>query len=78
METNCPGPADRLLIYLILFISDCLTKLAAAPGRPSPSYGEAQKKLQTLSVDSFALPGEPGFPLNQMYHPPASRHESGE
>ncbi|KIR60459.1 arp2/3 complex 21 kDa subunit [Cryptococcus bacillisporus CA1873] len=67
------GPADRLLIYLILFISDCLTKLAPTAGKPSPSYQEATKVLQTLSVDNFALPGDAGFPLNSLYHPPASR-----
>lgn len=72
------GPADRLLIYLILFISDCLSKLAPVAGRPSPTYGEAGKKLATLAVDNFALPGEPGFPLNSMYHPPANRSEAGE
>ncbi|RSH79776.1 subunit of the Arp2/3 complex [Apiotrichum porosum] len=72
------GPADRTLIYLILFISDCLTKIAPAPGRPSPGHVEAQKRLQTLSVDSFALPGDAGFPLNSMYHAPASRHEADQ
>ncbi|WOO85511.1 Actin-related protein 2/3 complex subunit 3 [Vanrija pseudolonga] len=71
-----PGPADRLLIYLILFISECLTKLAPTPGRPSPGYTEAVKQLSTLAVDNFALPGEPGFPLNSMYHAPANRTEA--
>ncbi|CAK9786925.1 ARP2/3 complex, 21 kDa p21-Arc subunit [Cutaneotrichosporon oleaginosum] len=70
------GPADRTLIYLILFISDCIAKLAPSAGRPSPGYQEAGKKLATLAVDNFALPGEPGFPLNSMYHPPGSRGEA--
>ncbi len=73
-----PGPADRTLIYLILFISDCIAKLAPSAGRPSPGYQEAGKKLATLAVDNFALPGEPGFPLNSMYHPPGNRGEAGE
>lgn len=55
-----------------------MTKLAPTAGRPSPNYGEAGKKLATLAVDNFALPGEPGFPLNSMYHPPANRGEAGE
>ncbi|EKD00816.1 arp2/3 complex 21 kda subunit (p21-arc) [Trichosporon asahii var. asahii CBS 8904] len=67
---------DLTLIYLILFISDCIAKLAPTAGRPSPGYGEAGKKLHTLAVDSFALPGEAGFPLNSMYHPPANRNEA--
>ncbi|KAI9636240.1 actin-related protein 2/3 complex subunit 3 [Dioszegia hungarica] len=70
------GPADRLLIYLILFISECLTKLAPTPGRPSPGYQEATKVLQTLAVDSFALPGDAGFPLNSLYHAPGSRPDA--
>ncbi|OCF77096.1 arp2/3 complex 21 kDa subunit [Kwoniella mangroviensis CBS 8886] len=66
-------PTDRLMIYLILFISECLTKLAPSPGKPSPGYQEALKLLQTQAVDTFALPGDAGFPLNSLYHPPASR-----
>lgn len=71
------GPADRLMIYLILFISECLTKLAPTAGRPSPSYQEATKQLSTLAVDSFSLPGDAGFPLNSLYHPPASKLDAG-
>lgn len=77
-KADVPGAADRTLIYLILFISDCIAKLAPTAGRPSPGYAEAGKKLHTLAVDSFALPGEAGFPLNSMYHPPANRNEAGE
>ncbi len=71
------GPADRLLIYLILFISDCIARVAPTPGRPSPAYQEALKHLSTLSVDHFSLPGEAGFPLNSLYHGPANKSESG-
>lgn len=65
------------MIYLILFISECLTKLAPTAGRPSPSYQEATKQLSTLAVDSFSLPGDAGFPLNSLYHPPASKLDAG-
>lgn len=68
------GPADRLLIYLILFISDCLGRLGTAK---SWSQNEALKQLSTHAVDSFALPGEAGFPLNNLYAPPGGRLESG-
>jgi len=70
------GPADRLLIILILFISDCLAKLAAA--KSVPTQLEATKSLNTLAVDNFPLPGEAGFPLNSHYAPPASRFDAGE
>jgi hypothetical protein len=69
------GPADRLLIILILFISDCLAKIGSA--RTVPTQIEASKMLNTLSVDSFAIPGDAGFPLNAHYAAPASRADAG-
>jgi len=65
------GPADRLLIVLILFVSDCLAKVSAA--KTVPSQLEATKLLNTLAVDNFPLPGEAGFALNSHYAAPASR-----
>jgi actin related protein 2/3 complex, subunit 3 len=70
------GPADRLLIILILFISDCLTKIASS--RVPPNQLEATKSLNTLAVDNFPLPGDANFPLNAHYAPPANRIEAGE
>ena len=69
------GPADRLLIILILYISDCLAKIGSA--RTVPTQIEASKMLNTLSVDSFAIPGDAGFPLNAHYAAPASRADAG-
>jgi len=68
------GPADRLLIILILFISDCLAKLGAA--KSPPNELEASKLLNTLAVDNFAIPGDANFPLNAHYAAPASRAEA--
>lgn len=65
------GPADRLLIYGILFLSDCLSKLSS-----KTNYKEAVRLLNNLALDSFALPGDIGFPLNALYQPPASRNEA--
>lgn len=56
------GPADRILIYGILFVSECLGKI-------KPSYGvrEAQKEVFNTALDlQFAIPGDPAFPLNQV------------
>ena len=69
------GPADRTLIVLILFISDCLAKISAA--RTPPNQLEASKLLNTLAVDSFPLPGDANFALNAHYAAPASRVDSG-
>jgi len=68
------GPADRTLIYGILFISDCLNKLAS---RPSQNQQDASKSLNALALENFNIPGEPGFPLNPLYAPPANRNDAG-
>ncbi|KAL0090978.1 actin-related protein ARPC3 [Phycomyces blakesleeanus] len=67
------GNADRVLIYLILFISECLGKL----NKLTPQ-GDALKQLSTLAVSSFSIPGDPGFPLNAMYAPPADRYQADQ
>lgn len=69
------GAADRVLVYLILFISDCLARIAA---NKSWTPNDAHKQLQSTAVDNFALPGDPGFPINTMYDPPANRQDAGE
>ncbi|KWU41379.1 actin-related protein ARPC3, partial [Rhodotorula sp. JG-1b] len=58
------NPADRALIYLTLFIGDCLGRIAHAR-----TWGpqDAQKYLTTHALSQFSLPGEPGFPLNQVF-----------
>lgn len=68
------GGADRLLIYLILFISDCLSKIAAS--HPPWSKHEALKQLASHAVDNFALPGDANFPLSSLYSAPASRSDA--
>ncbi|KAF8640009.1 hypothetical protein AX17_001253 [Amanita inopinata Kibby_2008] len=68
------GPADRTLIILILFISDCLAKLGSA--RTVPNQIEASKSLNTLSVDNFPIPGDANFPLNAHYATPTSRTDA--
>ena len=68
------GAADRVLVYLILFISDCLTRIST---HPNWTTSEAGKQLQSHAVDNFALPGEPGFPINQMYEKAGNRMDSG-
>ncbi|KAJ8296197.1 Actin-related protein 2/3 complex subunit 3 [Rhodotorula toruloides] len=61
-------PADRALIYLILFIGDCLGRIAQAR---TWTHQDALKQLTTHSLSHFSLPGEPGFPLNQVFIPPS-------
>ncbi|RPD66966.1 ARP2/3 complex 21 kDa subunit [Lentinus tigrinus ALCF2SS1-7] len=68
------GPADRLLIILILFVSDCLAKIGSA--RTVPSQIEATKLLNTLAVDNFPIPGDANFALNAHYAPPGNRADA--
>ena len=63
------SPADRILIYGILFINDCLAHL-----KINTSQNEAVKLLTNLALDDFSLPGTPGFPLNNVYSVPVQDH----
>lgn len=65
------GPADRLLIYGILFTSDCLSRLNA-----TTPYRDAVRSLNNLALDSFALPGDVGFPMNALYQAPATKNDA--
>ncbi|CCG24697.1 Arc18 ARP2/3 complex subunit [Candida orthopsilosis Co 90-125] len=65
------GNADRLLIYGILFVSDCLGKL-----NKTMPHREATRVLSNLSLDNFALPGDISFPLNSLYLPPKTRADA--
>ncbi|KAI8634360.1 ARP2/3 complex ARPC3 subunit [Xylariaceae sp. FL1651] len=66
------GPADRLLIYGILFVSECLGKI-----RPNHGVRDATKEVMNTALDlNFAIPGDPGFPLNQMYEAPRDRQDA--
>ncbi|KAL6241977.1 subunit of the Arp2/3 complex [Rhinocladiella similis] len=65
------GPADRMLIYGILFVSDCLTKI-----KPNMDSRSAEKALINGALEQFSIPGEPGFPLNQAFEPPRDRNEA--
>lgn len=67
------SPADRVLIYGILFINDCLAHLKSAT-----SYNDALKALTNVALDNFTLPGTPGFPLNTVYSVPVSDHNAME
>ena len=66
------GNADRLLIYTILFIGECLSKLSR-----TTNASDALKTLTTLAVGNFSIPGDAGFPLNSLYQTASNRQEAG-
>uniref|UniRef100_I3MIB9 Actin-related protein 2/3 complex subunit 3 n=1 Tax=Ictidomys tridecemlineatus TaxID=43179 RepID=I3MIB9_ICTTR len=64
--------ADRTLIYITLYISECLKKL-----QKCNSKSQGEKEMYTLGITNFPIPGEPGFPLNAIYAKPQLRQETG-
>jgi actin related protein 2/3 complex subunit 3 len=65
------GAADRVLIYLTLYITQCLAKLQTCP-----SQTEALKALTAMAHESFKLPGDPGFALGTFFPAPANSQEA--
>lgn len=74
--------ADRVLIYLTLYITECLKKL-----QKCSSKAQGLQDMYSLAIARFDIPGasslqgmpvspppagDPGFPLNGMYLRPAS------
>lgn len=66
------GPADRVLIYGILFVSEVIQKI-----KPQMPRRDAEKAVMNLALDTnFAIPGDATFPLNQAFEPPRDRQEA--
>lgn len=62
---------DKLLVYIILAISEALSKI-----KPGSSRLEAQKLLNTWALQ-VSLPGESSFgPLNSLYPAPTNKNDS--
>ena len=57
------GDADRLLMYLVLYIHRCLLDLA----RTKPNRDSAVKQLETLAIQCTCIPGDAAFPLAAFY-----------
>ncbi|CAH8645638.1 unnamed protein product [Schistosoma mattheei] len=64
--------ADRVLVYLVLYILECLRKLQRCPNRTSGA-----KELAAMAISRFDIPGDPDFPreLNNMYAKPKNPTE---
>lgn len=62
--------ADRTLIYLTLYITECLKKLQKCQSRNA-----GLKEMHTLAISTYYIPGDARFPLNAMYLKPKNRQE---
>ncbi|XP_076364227.1 actin-related protein 2/3 complex, subunit 3A isoform X2 [Tachypleus tridentatus] len=63
--------ADRVLIYLTLYVTDCLKKLQKCSNK-----NQGLQEMYSLAISKFDIPGEPGFPLNAVYAKPSSPQEA--
>ncbi|XP_059479432.1 actin-related protein 2/3 complex subunit 3 [Neocloeon triangulifer] len=63
--------ADRALIYVTLYITECLKRL-----QKCSSKNQGMQEMYTLALAKFDIPGEPSFPLNSVYAKPASAAEA--
>lgn len=74
---------DRVLIYVTLYITECLKRLARCQSKE-----QGQQDLYAMAISKFDLPGDAGFPLNSVYTKPENpdlmreyllqlRHETG-
>lgn len=62
--------ADRVIIYLTLFITECLKRL-----QKCNSKDQAVQEMYSLSISRFDIPGDPNFPLNSMFHRPTKQEQ---
>lgn len=64
--------ADRVLIYITLFITECIKKLQKCATKT-----QALQEMNTLGISKFDVPGDFGFPLNSVYAKPNTVAEAG-
>ena len=65
--------ADRVLIYLTLYVSECLKKLQRCTAKE-----QGLQEMYSLSIGRFDIPGDPGFPLNSVYSRPTTGEDAGK
>lgn len=63
--------ADRVLIYITLYITECLKRL-----QKCATKSQGMQEMYTLAISKFDIPGDPNFPLNSVYAKPLSPNEA--
>ncbi|KAL5987880.1 Actin-related protein 2/3 complex subunit 3 [Asimina triloba] len=69
---NIQSSADKLLIYLTLYINIALKRLEGCR-----TLAEGTKAIINLGLEKVPVPGEPDFPLGSLFALPQSRQEAG-
>ncbi|XP_055377613.1 actin-related protein 2/3 complex subunit 3 [Condylostylus longicornis] len=62
---------DRVLIYITLYITECLKKLQRCSTK-----AQGMQEMYALAISKFDIPGDPGFPLNAVYAKPSSQSDA--
>ena len=65
--------ADRVLIYITLYITECLKRL-----QKCATSQQAQAEMHALAFSKFDIPGDNGFPLNSVYAKPTTPAQAGK
>lgn len=66
------SPADKLLIYLTLYINVALKRLEGCR-----TLAVGTKAIINLGLEKVPVPGEPGFPFPGLFVLPQSEDEAG-
>jgi len=72
-EFEIKSEADLVLIYLTLYIIECLKKL-----QKCATKNQALQEMYTLGISKFDLPGDPGFPFRTGFSAPNSSQEADQ
>ncbi|CAO1380223.1 unnamed protein product [Diamesa hyperborea] len=64
---------DRVLIYITLYIPECLKKLQRCANK-----NQGMQEMYTLAISNIDIPGESGFPLNSVYARPQTPAEGDQ
>jgi len=70
-EFEIKSPADLVLIYLTLYIIECLKRL-----QKCATKNQAAQEMYTLAISKFDLPGDANFPIKAGFTAPASSQEA--
>uniref|UniRef100_A0A6A7FS02 Actin-related protein 2/3 complex subunit 3 n=1 Tax=Hirondellea gigas TaxID=1518452 RepID=A0A6A7FS02_9CRUS len=65
------GECDRTLIYVTLYITECLKKLAKCKDK-----SQGNTEMYSLAISQFPIPGDQSFPLNAVYAKPKTDQET--
>ena len=66
------GDSDRVMIYLTLYITECLKKLQKCVKK-----SQALNEMHSLAINKFDIPGDSNFVLPTVYTKPPNTEDAG-